>query len=51
MAAGLIPVVIDRLSRKYPQLRFELELADAIGQLRDRKVELVIARMLSPAVE
>lgn len=48
MAAGLIPVVIDRLSRKHPQLKFKLELADPIGQLRERKVEFVIARLLSP---
>lgn len=51
MAAGLIPVVTERLSRKYPQLRFKLELADAIGQLRERKVEFVIAHLLSRDAE
>jgi DNA-binding transcriptional LysR family regulator len=51
MAAGVIPVVVDRLSRKYPQLMFKLELADAIGQLRERKVEFVIARLLSPDLD
>ena len=51
MAAGLIPAVIDRLTHKIPQALFKLELEDAIGQLRARKVEFVIARLLSPQVE
>jgi DNA-binding transcriptional LysR family regulator len=51
MAAGLIPAVIDNLGQKIPQALFKLELDDAIGQLRDRKVEFVIARLLSPHLE
>jgi DNA-binding transcriptional LysR family regulator len=51
MAAGLIPAVIDRLRWTTPQAVFKLELDDAIGQLRNRKVEFVIARLLSPQVE
>jgi len=51
MAAGLIPAVIDRLSRRHPQLRFHFELGDAATQLRERKVEFVIARLLSNNVE
>jgi DNA-binding transcriptional LysR family regulator len=51
MAAGLIPAVIDQLSRKHPQLRFKLELADPLGQLRERKVEFAIARLLSPTID
>jgi DNA-binding transcriptional LysR family regulator len=51
MAAGLVPAVIDRLSRKYPRLLFKLELADAIERLRERKIEFVIARLLSSATD
>lgn len=55
MAAGLVPVVIDRLVRKYPQLKFELALGDAhslqLRELRDRKVEFAVARMLAPQPE
>jgi DNA-binding transcriptional LysR family regulator len=51
MAAGLIPAVIDKLTQKIPQALFKLELDDAVGQLRDRKVEFVIARLLSPQLE
>ena len=47
MAAGLIPAVIDRLSKRHPQLLFQFELGDAASQLRERKVEFVIARLLS----
>jgi DNA-binding transcriptional LysR family regulator len=51
MAAGFIPAVIDRLSRRHPGLRFSLELSDPFDRLRDRKLEFVIARLLSPAVD
>jgi len=51
MAAGLIPAVIDRLSRQHPGLRFSLELSDPFDRLRERKVEFVIARLLSPDVD
>ena len=55
MAAGFIPVVIDQLSRQFPQLLFHAELGDAVSlqlrELRERKVEFVIARMLAPAAE
>jgi DNA-binding transcriptional LysR family regulator len=55
MAAGLVPVVIDRLTRKYPQLLFRLSLGDAnslqLCELRERKVEFAIARMLAPEPE
>lgn len=47
MAAGLIPAVIDRLSRDRPGLLFKLELLDPVEQLRERRVEFVIARLLS----
>src|SRR6187431_2937754 len=41
MAAGLVPAVIDRVSRNRPNLTFSLELADPFGQLRRRQVEFV----------
>jgi DNA-binding transcriptional LysR family regulator len=55
MAAGFVSAVIDRLSRQYPQLVFQLELCTTPAQqfhvLRERKCDLVIARMWSQAVE
>ncbi len=55
MAAGLVPAVIDRLSRKHPQMLFRLELGDAASlqqrELPQRKVEFAVARMLAPAAE
>jgi DNA-binding transcriptional LysR family regulator len=55
MAAGFIPAVIDRLSRKHPQMLFHLALGDAASlqerELPQRKVEFAIARMLAPTAE
>lgn len=55
MAAGFVPVVIDRLTRRYPQLSFRMSLGDAtslqLHELRERKVEFAIARMLAPEPE
>jgi DNA-binding transcriptional LysR family regulator len=51
MAAGLIPAAIDRLSRNYPKLLFQAELDNPYARLRERKVEFVIARLLTPNVE
>ena len=51
MAAGLVSAAIDRLSQQYPRLVFELELVDATASmrhLRERKCELIIARILAP---
>ena len=49
MAAGFVSAVIDRLSRQYPQLVFQLELCTTPAQqfhvLRERKCDLVVARM------
>jgi DNA-binding transcriptional LysR family regulator len=51
MAAGLVPGVIDRLSRQHPGLLFQLSLGDAsslqAGELRRREIEFGIARMLA----
>src|SRR6202051_2923821 len=55
MAAGFVAAVIDRLTRQYPQLVFQLELCTTPAQqfhvLRERKCDLVIARMWTQAVE
>jgi DNA-binding transcriptional LysR family regulator len=55
MAAGFVAEVIDRLSLQYPQLVFQLELCATPAQqfdvLRERKCDLVIARMWSQAGE
>jgi DNA-binding transcriptional LysR family regulator len=51
MAAGLVPAVIDRVSRNRPNLTFSLELADPFGQLRRRQVEFVVARLLTPDLD
>ena len=51
MAAGLISFVIDRLSRRFPTLQFQVQLEAAVEQLRERKVELVVTRLLSPQID
>jgi DNA-binding transcriptional LysR family regulator len=55
VAAGLLPAAIKRLSDKHPRLRFNVEQGDALTlqrrDLRDRRVDFVIARMLSPKPE
>jgi DNA-binding transcriptional LysR family regulator len=55
MAAGFVSAVIDRLSRQYPQLVYQLELCTTPAQqfhvLRERKCDLVVARMWTQAVE
>ena len=55
MAAGFVSAVIDRLSRQYPQLVYQLELCTTPAQqfhvLRERKCDLVIARMWTQTFE
>jgi DNA-binding transcriptional LysR family regulator len=55
MAAGFVSAVIDRLSRQYPQMVFQLELCTTPAQqfhvLRERKCDLVVARMWAQASE
>jgi DNA-binding transcriptional LysR family regulator len=55
MAAGFVAAVIDRLSRQYPHLLFQLELCTTPAQqfhvLRERKCDLVVARIWTPAAE
>jgi DNA-binding transcriptional LysR family regulator len=50
-AVGIVAAVIDRLSRKYPRISFHVvtgEAAVLYRELRERNVDLVIARMFSP---
>ena len=53
IATGLLAAVIERLSRQHPRLVFDIVQDDAatlqLRHLRERRVEVVIARML-PAV-
>ena len=51
LAAGLVSVVIDRLSRRYPRWSFHIELGtpnSRLELLRSRKVDFVITRDLTP---
>jgi DNA-binding transcriptional LysR family regulator len=50
-AAGLVPIAIDTISRKYPRMVVHTEQGSAstvLGLLRDRRCELAIIRVLSP---
>jgi DNA-binding transcriptional LysR family regulator len=55
VTAGLASAVIDRLSGRYPQLVFQMELGDPATLqfhfLRERRCELVVARVVSPNPE
>jgi DNA-binding transcriptional LysR family regulator len=52
MNAGLLPGVIDHLSRQYPRLVFTVVQAPTVGaqyqDLRERRVDLVFSRMTMP---
>jgi DNA-binding transcriptional LysR family regulator len=55
MAAGLLPAVIDRFSRKYPRVRLTVKqtvFATAEHrELRERSVDLLLGRIFQPAKE
>lgn len=55
VAAGLLPATIKRMSDKQPGLRFSIQQGDALTlqrrDLRERKIDLVVARMLSSEPE
>ena len=47
---GLIPAVIARLAERFPKIRFHVTDMDAVtlcGRLRERKLDLVVGRVLS----
>jgi DNA-binding transcriptional LysR family regulator len=52
MNAGLLPAVIDRLSRQYPRLVFTVTHAPTTvaqyGDLRERRVDLIFGRLMTP---
>ena len=52
MSAGLLPAVIDKLSRRYPRLLFTVKNAATIpslyGDLRERRVDFIFGRMMTP---
>jgi len=52
MVAGLLPVVIDRLYRRYPRLSVNITQASTgaalYGGLRERTVDFVVGRLLGP---
>jgi DNA-binding transcriptional LysR family regulator len=49
LVAGLLPQIIDRLSREYPRIIFDVTQADIMAlcdhELRERKVDLILGRM------
>lgn len=51
-SAGLVPAVIDRVSRQFPRLEFSILLARTIElqyrDLRERSVDLILGRMVTP---
>jgi DNA-binding transcriptional LysR family regulator len=53
MIAGFVPATIDRFSRKYPKVVFEVlpsaTFADQYVDLRDRKIDLILGRIATPA--
>ena len=52
MAWGIVPAVIERLTRQHPRLVFNVTQAEPVTlrnrELRERNVELVIGRMVTP---
>ena len=52
MAAGFVPAIIDRLSRRYPQIAVHVVVAPTgeqeFRELRERSVDLMLGRLLKP---
>lgn len=55
LAAGFLPAVIDRLSRRYPRMVFHVIQASTVShefrELRERRVDVALARLLRPLAE
>jgi DNA-binding transcriptional LysR family regulator len=53
MTAGLVPAAIDRLSRRFPRIMFHVMQAPTLPlqyrDLRERRVDLILGRMVTPA--
>jgi DNA-binding transcriptional LysR family regulator len=51
LSAGIVPTVVETLTRQYPRISFELRIEGLpllLRELRDRNIELAIGRKLSP---
>ena len=52
LAAGVLPPIIDRFSRQYPRMRFQIAQVNTLStmlefpDLRERKLDLVLARVV-----
>jgi DNA-binding transcriptional LysR family regulator len=55
MLVGLIPAVIDRLSRQYPRMLFHIVQAPGVihqyRDLRERNVDLILGRIVEPSAD
>jgi len=55
MTAGLVPTVIDRLSKRFPRLTFTLVQAATLAlqyrDLRERRVDLILGRLVTPVAD
>jgi DNA-binding transcriptional LysR family regulator len=55
LTAGLIPAVIDRLSRQYPRIVFSVmqavDLTQQYRDLRERNVDLILGRIAEPMAD
>jgi DNA-binding transcriptional LysR family regulator len=54
LATGLVPAVLERLTRQHPRISFHVvegSLATLQRELRDRNIELLIARALTPIID
>src|SRR5262249_22190379 len=52
LAAGFVPAIIDRLSRRYPRIDVHMVHAETatleLRELREREVDLMVGRILRP---
>jgi DNA-binding transcriptional LysR family regulator len=55
MTAGLVPAVVDRMSRQFPRLVFNIVQAPTIAlqyrDLRERSVDLTLGRIVTPTAD
>jgi len=55
MMSGLLPALVDRLSRQFPNMVFKVSVAQGIREqfhdLRERRVDLILGRILEPKLE
>jgi DNA-binding transcriptional LysR family regulator len=52
VVVGILPAILERLSRSFPRLSFEVVQVNAVAQqrqlLNDRRVDLIVGRRLAP---